>query len=82
MRKILQLNAFKFLQLFSFSNVDNVGVMVETFQRLMDKLQVSLTQMSFLWLTLAWSLFLIIFYELMGTGGSGVAEMFSEWCSS
>lgn len=37
--KILQLNAWKFIRLFSFSNVDNVGVKVETFQRWMNKRQ-------------------------------------------
>lgn len=75
MCKILQLNTLKFLRLFSFSKVDNVGGTVETFQRLMDQLQVFPTQMSLLWPTLAGSLFLIIFYESMGRGDSGVAEM-------
>lgn len=75
MCKILQLNTLKFLRLFSFSKVDNVGGTVETFQRLMDQLQVFLTQMSLLWPTLAGSRSLIIFYESMGTGDSGVAEM-------
>lgn len=52
-----------------------MGGTVETFQRLMDQLQVFLAQLSLLWPTLAGSLFLIIFYESMATGDSGVAEI-------
>lgn len=69
----------------SFSDVGGAGVSVkDSFLRLMDKLQVSFTQMLFLWPTFGSGPFVLlrgvfIIYALMGTQGFGVRDIFSKW---